>query len=74
MEKFLPFFADVLQKDPNEVHADDFFRDYEEWDSLAVLSLGAAVNAEYGVVISRSAYDGLKTVADIFSFVEQEKA
>jgi acyl carrier protein len=73
MEKFLEIVADALQKDLEEVHFDDKFRDYEEWDSIAVLSLGAAIHTEFGVLIPRNAYDNLMTLDDIRVYVESHK-
>jgi acyl carrier protein len=73
VDKFLEIFADALQKDMDSISLTDKFRDYDEWDSIAVLSVGAAINDEYDLVLPRSIYESFKTVADIYQYIEQNK-
>lgn len=73
MDSFLEIFADALQKETDEVKPEDKFRDYPEWDSIAMLSVGAAINSEYDLVIPRTAYDKLITVSDIYNFVQSNQ-
>ena len=69
MEKFIEVLADALQMEVSDIHPEDTFRDYEVWDSLAVLSVSASIFSEYGINISRAAYDSFITVKDIYVFV-----
>ncbi len=52
----------------------DEFRNYDEWDSLAFLSIIAALDEHYGIVIDTSVFRELITLEDIFLYCEQHRA
>jgi len=52
-KKFIKLFEESLEKDVGTVKMEDEFRDYTEWDSLGLLSIGAMINKEYDIVITR---------------------
>ena len=70
--KFLEQFTDLLELD-NQAKPEDIFREYEIWDSLAYLSVISFVDEEYGIVIPRDDFGKMKTIGDIFNFVQQNK-
>ncbi len=72
-ETFLHLLKDALERDENNVKMEDKFRDYEEWDSLAVLSVLAAINEEYDIIIPRADFDKLETVQDIYDYSIKER-
>ena len=43
----------------------DDFRSYQEWDSLAILSLLASIDEEYSVNINSAELEKMKTVGDV---------
>ena len=47
----------------------DEFRSYQEWDSLAILSILASIDEEYSVNINSSQLEKMKTVGDVYQFV-----
>jgi len=61
--------AEVLEKDPESLKMSDHFKEYDEWDSLAVLSVMAVMEEEYGVVISRNDLDRCETMEDLYTHV-----
>ena len=65
---FLKHFAEAIERS-NEINIADDFKTYEEWDSLAILSLLAVVDEEYGVNFSSSQLEKMKTVGDIYEFI-----
>ena len=73
IEKFITQLEDVFEKDASSITASDTFRDYDEWDSLSVLSLVAMLEDEYGVIIPRDKFDGIKTVQGLFDHVKNNQ-
>ena len=67
-ELFLQRFADVIERE-DEIKMDDNFRDYEEWDSLAVLSVLAMLDEEYDTNIPQKDFTELQTVKDIYNYI-----
>ena len=47
----------------------DEFRSYQEWDSLAILSLLASIDEEYSVNINSTQLEKMKTVGDVYKFI-----
>lgn len=68
-EKFLTTFKEALEVN-REITLDDIFRDYAEWDSLSHMSLIAMLDTEFNLQIENSAFERMKTVNDIFIYVQ----
>ena len=69
MEKlFIKQFAEALERS-EEICMSDNFRSYQEWDSLAVLSLLASIDEEYSININSSQLEKMKTVGDFYQFI-----
>ena len=66
--KFLEPFTELLEME-QPVKLNDIFREYENWDSLAYLSVISFVDEEYGIVIPREEFGKMKTVKDIIDFI-----
>lgn len=71
-ENFIELFEELLEKDENTIKIDDKFRNYAEWDSLAVLSAGAMINEEYDIVIPRQEFDKLITVGELYDYINNK--
>ncbi len=71
MEQFTELFAEALEREVAVV-AEDKFREYEEWDSLAVLSIIALIKQNYDITIPRKEFDELQTVADLYNYVTSQ--
>ena len=70
MEKFIDLLHEALERE-DEIRMEDKFRDYEEWDSLAYLSIIAILDEEYDVQIEEAEFKQLKTVQDIYDAVKK---
>ena len=61
---FLKQFAEALERS-EKICMTDEFRSYQEWDSLAILSLLASIDEEYSVNINSAELEKMKTVGDV---------
>lgn len=73
-DKFIAAFKEALELEDQEVSLSDNFRDYEEWDSIAQLSLIAALDEEFDLQIEGNDFEELKTVEDLLKAVEEKAA
>lgn len=73
MNEFVEKFAEALEKEVPEIDGNDKFREYEEWDSLAVLSVIAMIKQNYGITIPRKEFDSLLTVDDLYNYISANK-
>lgn len=71
MEKLYEQFAEVL--DVDSVKDSDILLDFEEWDSIAVISLISFVDKEYKVQLYTDDIRAMKTVGDFVRAVEAKK-
>jgi acyl carrier protein len=67
MEQFLEQLVEVLERE--DIDPEDEFRDYEEWDSLAYLSIIAMIDDNYDMVIPGEEFAKLNKVIDIYKYI-----
>ena len=72
-DKFIEAFKEALELE-NEVNLSDQFRDYDEWDSLARLSLIAMLDDEFELQIENEQFEKLETVEDLLNAVKKASA
>ncbi len=72
-QKFLDQLKETLEIEDRDIALTDTFRDYDEWDSLALLSVIAMIDEEYDVVIESNNLQKLQTVGDIYNYVTSQK-
>ena len=65
MEKFIELFAEALERE-DEIKMEDEFRNYEEWGSIAYLSVIAMMDEEYDTQIEEADFKKLRTVQAIY--------
>ena len=73
MNEFFKLIEDALEKEPGSVKPTDKYKEFDEWDSLALLSLIASINEEYDITISRFDLDKLSTVQELHDFIQRNK-
>lgn len=73
IREFIDALAEALEKVSGEVKPEDNFREYDEWDSLAVLSVIAMIKQSHGITIPRKEFDELVTVEELFNYIENHK-
>jgi len=69
--KFYDQLAKIL--DIEEVKPDNVLKDFEAWDSLAVLSVLAMADSTYGASIKADEIRSVVTVTDLANLVESKK-
>jgi acyl carrier protein len=69
--KFLEMITDVFEIEDKTLNMEDTFRDYDEWDSLARLSLIAEIDDVYNTVIKEEDFKNLITLQDLFNEVQK---
>jgi acyl carrier protein len=67
MEQFIEELIEVFERD--NIGPDDEFRDYEEWDSMAYLSIIAMIDENYDIVIPGEEFTKLDKVIDIYNYI-----
>lgn len=72
-EKFFSQLREVLDAEGKEIKLADNFRDYDEWNSLANLSLIAMLDDEYGVVIPPEEFKQIKLVGELLAEINKRK-
>jgi acyl carrier protein len=68
-EKFLQIVSEALEKEIQNIQITDHFKEYEEWDSLAILSIMALIEENFGTTISRDNLNKCQTLEDLFKIV-----
>ena len=69
-DKIKDAFREAMDNDDLEIELSDTFRDYDDWDSLAYLSMIAALDEEFGVEIENEEFEQLETVGDLLGAVK----
>ena len=67
MDKFLESLSEVFERD--DIKPDDKFRDYEEWDSMAYLSLIAMIDENYDIVIPGEEFANINKIIEIYNYI-----
>ena len=73
MENFICLISEALEMNSEQIDKEDEFRNYKEWDSLAVLSLIAMIKQNYNITIPRKDFDELKTISDLFEYIQAHR-
>lgn len=74
-EKFIRLFAETLEIDNfDSLSESTVFRNLEQWDSLAFLSVIAMIDEEYDVIIEGNDFRQLITIGDIIGEIEKRKS
>jgi acyl carrier protein len=69
--EFYQRLAEIL--DVEEVKAEDTLKDFDEWDSLSVLSVLAMADSKYGIAIRAEEIRSVVTAADLAGLVEAKQ-
>ena len=73
MENFICLISEALEMNSEQIDKEDEFRNYKEWDSLAVLSLIAMIKQNYNITIPRKDFDELKTVSELYEYIQAHR-
>lgn len=62
--------AEILDLEVEDIREDAVLEEYEEWDSVAILSLIALMDEKFGKAIKGAEIRSLKTVRDLMNMME----
>jgi acyl carrier protein len=71
-QKFILLLKETLEIEDRDIAMSDAFRNYDEWDSLGLLSVIAMIDEEYDVIIESNAFQKLQTVSDIYNYIQAQ--
>lgn len=75
IETFIEHFVESIEGlEPGSVQPDTVMRDLPQWDSLAVLTTLAMIDAEYEVSITANELADQQTVQNLFELVQAKQA
>lgn len=69
-QKFIDLFKETLEIEDRTISLSDNFRAFDEWDSLALLSVIAMIDEEYDIIIESNIFQKLQTVGDIYNYIQ----
>lgn len=72
-KKFIELFKETLEIEDSVVNADTRFRELEQWDSLAFLSVIAMIDEEYDLVIEGNDFKQLNTLGDLIQAIKSRQ-
>ena len=70
IEKFAEIFDDV---DSESISGETKFRDMDDWDSIAGLSVIGMADEEYGVTLNADDMRACQTVEDLFNKIQSKR-
>lgn len=66
MNEFIEKFAEAIERE-EKIEMEDEFRNYEEWNSIAYLSVIAMMDEDYNTQIEEADFKKLRTVQDLYN-------
>ncbi len=72
-EKFINLIKEALEIEDREVSLEDKFKEFEEWDSLAQLTLIAELDENFDVTIQSSDFKDIHTLQQLFDHIQRSK-
>ena len=73
VEIFLENFKETLDIVDKDLKMSDEFRAYEEWDSIANLSVIAMIDDEYDLIIDNNEFKSIATLQELWNKIQEEK-
>lgn len=69
-DKLLNLVKEALEIEDREISLSDLFRNYEEWDSLGQLSIIAALDEEFNIVIEGAEFAKINTLSELLEKIK----
>ncbi len=73
MEEFIALLEELFEVSEGSITIQDCFRDYHNWDSLALLSLMALLEDEFNMTIPRGDFEKIQTVEELYLYVKSHQ-
>ncbi|PAF43775.1 acyl carrier protein [Helicobacter sp. 11S03491-1] len=71
MEKIYKKLQDILELDV--INDKDLLEDFEDWDSLSIITLITFLDKEYGIVLYTNEIKSAKTVGDLVALIQKKR-
>lgn len=71
MQNLINKIENILEEE--NIKETDVLEDFEEWDSLAIITLIAFIDKEYKVNLYSSDFKSIKTVGELIKLIEQKR-
>jgi len=71
--KFIKVIKDALEIEDKNLSMNDKFKEFEEWDSLAQLTLIAELDENFDVTIQTSDFKNITTLQELFDHIQNQK-
>ncbi|MCH7412055.1 phosphopantetheine-binding protein [Belliella sp. R4-6] len=69
--KFKEVIIEALEIEDREILMSDKFKEFEEWDSLAQLTLIAELDDQFGVTIQSEDFKKIQTLQELFDHIQK---
>lgn len=63
----IELLEDIMDLEPGTLHADDYLKNFEEWDSLTALTLISEMDERFGITLTGEQIKDFKTVSDVIA-------
>lgn len=73
IDNFIENFKETLDIEDRDLNMSDEFREYEEWDSIANLSVIAMIDVEYDIIIENKEFKNIKTLQELWNKIQELK-
>lgn len=73
VQDFIEKFAEAIDVEATELTVDTEFRNLEDWDSVAYISVIAMMDEEYDIQIEMPVFKTLKTLGEVAEYIENNK-
>ena len=73
IKEFIEKFAEAVDVDASVLTAETEFRNLDEWDSVAYISVIAMMDEEYDIQIEMVQFKQLNTLGAIAAYIEENK-
>ncbi len=73
MEEFIEKFADIFEIDPSSIEGGIKFRELDNWDSIAGLSIIGMIDEEYGVTFDAEDMRACQTIEELHKRILSKK-
>jgi acyl carrier protein len=71
MEHFKEKLAEIFEVE--NISNEDILKDFDEWDSLTLLSIIALVDSEFNIQLSASDFEVIISIEDLLNYIEKLK-
>jgi acyl carrier protein len=71
--KFLEVITQALEIEDRELSMTEKFKEFDEWDSLAQLTLIAELDDNFGVTIKSDEFKNIQTLQELFDYIQSKQ-